>query len=74
VAATEKLPEEPEHSVWSAGCEVIAGAVFTVNATRVEVTDGLHVPLITTSNPLAAATASATAVPVIVKVAVVAPP
>jgi hypothetical protein len=51
----------------------MAGRVLTVSATRVEVTDALHVPLTTTSNPVAALTPSATVVPLIVSVAAVAP-
>jgi hypothetical protein len=73
VAVTLKLAVVPAHTVCAVGCVVIAGAVFTVNATRVEVADGLHVPLTTQSKPDAAATASATAVPLIVNVAVVTP-
>jgi hypothetical protein len=47
--------------------------VLTVSATRVEVTDGLHVPLTTTSNPVAALDASAAVALLMVNVAVVVP-
>jgi hypothetical protein len=52
---------------------VIIGAVFTVNATRVDVAAGLHVPLTTTSKPTPANAASPTCTPLIVNVAVVEP-
>jgi hypothetical protein len=53
---------------------VIAGEVFTVSATRSDVTgDGVHVPLTTQSNPVAALTASPAAVAVICIDAVVTP-
>jgi hypothetical protein len=68
-----KLAVLPAHTVGAVGCVVIDGAVFTVNATRVEVTDGLHVPLTTQSKPLAAAAASAVATLLICKVAVLLP-
>jgi hypothetical protein len=44
---------------------VIAGAGFTVRATRLEVAEGEQVPVTTQSNPVAAVAASADAVLVI---------
>jgi hypothetical protein len=52
---------------------VIESTVLSVSATRVEVTDGLHVPLTTTSNPFAALATSAAVTPLIVSVAVAVP-
>jgi hypothetical protein len=49
VATTLNVTLLPAHIVWLTGCVVIAGAVFTVKLTVLDVTAGGQVPLTTTS-------------------------
>jgi hypothetical protein len=70
---TVKLAVDPAHTVDAVGCTVIAGAVFTVKATRDEVAAGVHAPLTTQSNPAVAIAASALATPLIWRLEVVTP-
>ena len=73
LAAALNVASPPAHTVRFVGLLVTTGAVFTVNATRVEVCDAPHVPLTTQSNPVPAVAASPVAVPRICNVAVVTP-